>query len=568
MKTPDFQEFSSMEWESIEPLYQQLLDFELSEQSKEAWMEDWSDLSKLVDERYARLSLETALNTADEEAEKKYHSFLEEIYPSILAADQELKEKILDSGLVPDGMELALKKMRTEADLFCEENLPLMTKESKHVTEYNKIFGAQTIQWQGEELTIDQVKSALLTDDREERKALWELMATSQLEDRDAVNDLWKKFMALRKEMAANAGYSDYRSYSWQKNLRLDYTPAESRQFIEAVKEVAVPAATRVYESYRSRLGIDKVRPWDLLNNQTTFSLPAIKAFDSEEEFISKTGKIFNQLDPALGGYFQAMCDKSLLDLMNRKNKRPGAFCTSFDTECVPFVFMNATGQGKDLRVLFHESGHAFHVFESAELKYHHQWWSGMEFAEVASTAMELLAESYLSEDKGGFMSPQDAAITRLLSIEGHLLFWPYMAVVVAFQHWVYENHDEASNPDACDKKWAELIDQYMPGINWDGYEDVKMSGWHRKLHIHLAPFYYIEYGLASLGAFQIWQNAQKDQEKALNSYRQALKLGGTKTITDLFKEAGAKLSFDKETLGSIVEMIETHLSELEGQLS
>ena len=190
-----------------------------------------------------------------------------------------------------------------------------------------------------------------------------------------------------------------------------------------------------------------------------------------------------------------------------------------------------------------------------------------MEFTEVASTAMELLVESYLSEENGGFLSQQDAARTRLLNFEEKLLFWPYMAVVVAFQHWVYENHDLASNPDACDEKWGELIDLYMPGINWDGYEDVKKTGWHRKLHIHLAPFYYIEYGLASLGAFQIWENARKDQAKALDAYRQALKLGGTETITQLFKTAGARLSFDKDTLGEVVQLIETTLSELEGQL-
>ena len=568
MKTPNFQEFSSMGWDEIQPLYQYLQEYELTEESIPTWMENWSDLRKLVDERYARLSLATGINTADEEAEKRYHGFLEEIYPSIQAADQQLKEKILESKLVPAGMDLALKKMQTEADLFREENLPLMTEESKLSTEYNKIFGAQTIEWDGDELTLTQVKSLQLTENRNMRKNLWELMSQRQLEDRGAVNDLWKKFMTVRKEMAANAGYTEYRSYSWQKRLRLDYTPADSRQFIKAVKDVAVPAATGAYQRYQTRLGIDQVRPWDLLDNRTTFSLPAIQAFKTEEEFINKIGAIFNRLDPILSGYFQTMRDKDLLDLMNRKNKRPGGFCTSFATECMPFIFMNATGRGDDLRVLFHESGHAFHVFERTELLYHHQWRPGMEFAEVASTAMELLAESYLPEEKGGFMSSQDAARTRLINLEGHLLFWPYMAVVVAFQHWVYENHDEASNPDNCDGKWAELIDQYIPGINWDGYEDIKMTGWHRKLHIHLAPFYYIEYGLATLGAFQIWENAQIDQVKALQSYRQALKLGGTKTITELFKTAGARLSFDKDTLGAVVKMIETNLSELEQQLS
>ncbi|NOQ39530.1 MAG: M3 family oligoendopeptidase [Anaerolineales bacterium] len=568
MKPPAFKVFMTQNWEGIQPLYQQLEDIELTEESLDLWMEGWSDLRKLVDERYARLELATELDTTDEEKEKQYHDFLEHVYPAIKTADQSLKEKLLGSGLIPQRMELALKKMQAEADLFCEDNLPLMTEESKLGTQYSKILGAQTVQWQEEELTLVQVKSALLTTDRAVRKELWELLSQRQLEDREAINGLWEKFMGIRGKLASNAGFPDYRAFRWQQQLRLDYSPKESRQFINAVKEVAVPAATRVYGRYQSRMGIDQVRPWDLLDNQTTFSLPAIQVFKTEEEFTTQVGNIFNCLDPVLGGYFKSMRENDLLDLMNRKGKGPGAFCTEFATLGVPFIFMNAVGRGSDLQVLFHESGHAFHVFELTDLPYHHQRWSGLEFAEVASIAMELLAEPYLSEDQGGFLSPEDAARTRLLNLEGQLLFWPYMAVVVAFQHWVYENHSLAGNPDACDGKWSELIDFYMPGINWDGYEDVKMTGWHRKLHIHQAPFYYIEYGLASLAAFQIWENAQKDQSKALQNYRQSLALGGTATLPELYVAAGANLSFDSDTLGSAIQLIEKTLAELETQLA
>ncbi|MCJ7715055.1 MAG: M3 family oligoendopeptidase, partial [Anaerolineales bacterium] len=523
MKTPTFQDFMTFNWEKIQPFYQYLEDFELTEESQDLWMEQWSDLRKLVDERYARLELATKLNTADELAEKNFLEFIEAVYPSTEAADQNLKEKLLTSGLTPKRMELALKKMQAEADLFREENLPLNTEARKLSTQYSKIFGAQTVIWEGEELTLTQIESKLLTTDRAVRKTIWELMSHRQLEDREAINGLWKEFMDVRGKLAANAGFSDYRAYRWQELLRLDYNPQDSRQFIDAIKEVVVPAATRVYERYQTRLGIDQVRPWDLEDNQGTFSLPAIQAFKTEEEFTSKVGDLFYRLDPVLGDYFKSMQEKELLDLMNRKGKGPGAFCTSFATEGIPFVFLNAVGRGSDLSTLFHESGHAFHVFESADLPYHHQLQVGMEFAEVASMAMELLAEPYLAESQGGFMTAEDAAQTRLLNLEGSLLFWPYMAIVVAFQHWVYENHQMASDPNVCDGKWSELVDQYMPGINWDGYEDVKQTGWHRKLHIHQVPLYYIEYGLAALGAFQIWQNAQKDQAKALQDYRQAL---------------------------------------------
>ncbi len=568
MKTPTFNEFMTLDQDGIEPFYQALQEMELGEDTLDSWMEGWSDLRKLVDERYARLELATELDTTDIKAEKNYHDFLEKIYTSVRTADQKLKEKLLVSGLVPAGMELVLKKMQTEADLFCEENLPLMTEESKLGTQYSKILGAQTIDLDGEELTLTQVKSIMQTPERDERKKLWELMSQSQLDDRDEINQLWEKFMDIRAGLASNAGYPNYRSFRWLQRLRLDYTPEDSKKFVEAIKQVAVPAATRIYERYKTRLNIDNVRPWDLLNNRTTFSLPAIKAFKKEEEFISRVGDIFKKLDPFLGGYFQTMRENQLFDLMNRKGKGPGAFCTSFATIGFPFVFMNATGKSADVRVLFHESGHAFHVFEVNNLPYHHQWRIDMEFAEVASTAMELLTEPYLAKDKGGFMSTENAARTRLLNLEEKLLFWPYMAMVVAFQHWVYENHDQGKNPTACDAKWSALVDEFMPGIDWEGYEDVKMTGWHRKLHIHQVPFYYIEYGLATLGAFQIMQNALQDQAKAIEDYRHALALGGTVSLPDLYRASGANLSFDAQTLAEVVDLIEENLADLEIKLA
>ena len=567
MKVPPFQEYAKSTWDQIEPLYLSLLEKELDDISISSWMSDWSELRKLLDEQNARLSLATDLDTTDEEAVTSYHEFLEKFYSPAQSADQKLKEKLLGSGLEPQGMELALKKMRIEADLFREENLPLATAESKLSTEYNKISGAQTIQWEGEELTLVQVRTALLTTDREKREKLWGLLAERQLEDRAAINELWSQFMELRLKMAANAGFPDYRSFSWQKRLRLDYQPHQSKQFIEAILEVAVPAATRTYQRYRDRLGIDRVRPWDLLNDQTTFSLPALKVFETEDEFTSRVGAILNKVDPVLGDYFASMVSNQLLDLMNRKGKAPGGFCTSFATQGVPFIFMNSSGKSSDLRVLFHEAGHAFHVYERVNLQYHHQWRAGMEFNEVASTAMELLAEPYLAEDQGGFMSSRDAALARLLNLEEKLLFWPYMAVVVAFQHWIYENPDQGSDPGACDQKWGELTDLYMPGIDWEGHDEVKKTGWHRKLHIHLVPFYYIEYGLASLGAFQIWQKARQDRPGAIVNYRKALALGGTASLQELYKTAGAELAFDAETLRGVVETIETTMAELEDEL-
>ncbi|MFO7942878.1 MAG: M3 family oligoendopeptidase [Anaerolineales bacterium] len=564
MKLPDMKKFMNMNWVEIEPIYGALKTRDLNQGNVEEWLQDWSSLRELISERYARLQLATSLDTRDEEAEKSFHVFLEEVYPPVEAADQVLKEKLLASGLTPDGMEIPLKKMRIQAELFREENLPLLTEERKLGLQYNKVFGAQSVEWEGEELTLVQLKSKLQTPERNTREELWRLLSDRQLEDREMVNEIWGKLMEIRLQLAENTDKKDYRAFSWQQRTRLDYEPADSLQFVDAVEEVVVPAAARVYDRYQERMGLERLRPWDVIDNRSTMDFPALKAFETEDEFTSRVSSIYRKLDPKLGEYFDLMREEDLLDLVNRQGKGPGAFCTSFPTQKRPFIFMNAVGLAKDVRTLFHESGHAFHVFERTQLPYIHQWRPGLEFGEVASTAMELLTSRYISEGEGGFFAEEESARYRRGHLENKLLFWPYMAVVVAFQHWVYQHHQQASDPIRCDQKWSELVDRFLTAINWDDLQDVKETGWQRKLHIHRAPFYYIEYGLSLLGAVQLWENALNDERDALRKYRQSLGLGGTASLPDLYAAAGVKFAFDADTLGTAVILIEKKLQEFE----
>lgn len=564
MKLPDMKKFINMDWVEIEPIYGALKTRDLNQGNVEEWLKDWSSLRELISERYARLQLATSLDTQDEEAEKNFHIFLEDVYPPAEAADQVLKEKLLASGLTPDGMEIPLKKMRVRADLFREENLPLLTEERKLGLQYNKVFGAQSVEWEGEELTLVQLKSKLQTPERNTREELWRLLSDRQLEDREKVNEIWGKLMEVRLQLAENTDKEDYRAFSWQQRTRLDYEPADSLQFVDAVEEVVVPAAARVYDRYQERMGLERLRPWDVIDNRSTMDFPVLKAFETEDEFTSRVSGIYRKLDPVLGEYFDLMREENLLDLVNRQGKGPGAFCTSFPTQKRPFIFMNAVGLATDVRTLFHESGHAFHVFERTRLPYIHQWHTGLEFGEVASTAMELLASRYISEGEGGFFTEEESAHYHRGHLENKLLFWPYMAVVVAFQHWVYQHHQRASDPTRCDQKWSELVDRFLPAIDWDDLQDVKETGWQRKLHIHRAPFYYIEYGLSLLGAVQLWENALDDEREALRKYRQSLGLGGTASLPDLYAAAGVKFAFDAETLGSAVDLIEKKLQEFE----
>jgi oligoendopeptidase F len=383
-----------------------------------------------------------------------------------------------------------------------------------------------------------------------------------KLADRQKVNEAWGKLLDVRVRIGGNAGFPDYRAYRWQELLRFDYTPEDCRQFHQAIEQVVVPAASRIYEKRHKQLGLSSLRPWDL--NVDPQGREALKPYQAITELEEKVSAIFHRVDPELGEYFEIMRREGLLDLENRKGKAPGAYCNNYDLVRLPFIFENAVGLHTDVSTLIHEGGHAFHVFEEARLPYYQQLPVGMEMAEVASMAMELLAFPYLVASEGGFYSEKDAARAQIEHLEECVLFWPYMVVVDAFQHWAYENPADAMHPENCDQMWAELWHRYMIGVDWDGLEDEMVTGWQRKQHIFEVAFYYIEYGLASLGAFQIWANAMKDQTAAVAAYRRALSYGGTLPIPKLYEAAGAKFAFDVETVRQVVSLAEGMIEKLE----
>jgi oligoendopeptidase F len=556
--------FDAMDWTwgQFEPYFHDLHARSLAADNAAVWLADWTRLTELLDEVGTRLSVATTQDTTDKEAERKYLTFLQEIAEPSEAAQQKLKEKFLKSGLEPQGFEIPLRNMRAEAEIFREANLPLLTEEQKLGNEYSRIMSTQTVQWDGQEITIPQLAPIYENPDRSVRERAWTLGAQRQLADRAAINDLWTRFMKLRGQVAANADYPDYRAYVWLEKLRFEYTPQDCVTFQDAIEAVVVPAAVRLYERRRQRLGVVTLRPWDL--NVDLLGRPPLRPFQTIDELESKASAIFHHVDPALGGYFDTMRRERLLDLENRKGKRPGGYCTSFELVKLPFIFMNAVGVHDDVQTLLHEAGHCFHVFETNHLAYYPQRNVGLEFAEVASMSMELLAAPYLTDGEGGYYTPQEAARARIAHLEGIILFWPYMAVVDAFQHWVYTHHEQATDPANCDAKWAELWGRFMPGVDWSGLDDEMMTGWQRKQHIHRRPFYYVEYGLAQMGAVQVWRNALRNQAEAVAHYRRALSLGGTRPLPELFAAAGATFAFDARTLGELVALIESTIEELE----
>src|SRR5574341_352174 len=381
----DAKSILALTWSDYEPYYKELESRPLSNENIEAWLKDWSTLASTADEHYWRLYIATTVNTADQAIEEQINKYIEHIQPLVKTAEQKLKDKLLASGLSPKSFETALRRMQAEAEIFTEENLPLLAEEQKLGTEYNKLIGSLTVKWDGGERTMAQMFPLFFETDRSIRQRAWEAIFARRIKERQHINEIWEKFMPVRLKVAENADMLDYRAYMWKQKFRFDYSPEDCKSFHAAIEQVVVPAAQRVYERRRQRLGIDTLRPWDM--NVDPHADTPIKPYESIEEFKSKTLAIFKQVDPQLGEYFQIMMDEDLLDLDTRNTKAPGAYSLGLHVAHRPFIFMSNTNTTLDVGTILHEGGHAFHEFERAHVNFYQRGeiYLPAEFAEVAS---------------------------------------------------------------------------------------------------------------------------------------------------------------------------------------
>ena len=564
-------EIDAREWASFEPYFTELTARPLTHDNARQWLEDWSALERFLREAFSWTYIQKSLDTTDEAREQAFLDILNNVYPEAQKAAQVLKERLLALEITPEempDMTLALRDMRSEAEMFREENIPLQTKLAELDNEYDKLTGGLKADWDGEEKNLSQLAVFLNDRDRTVRQRAWETIAGLWLGIRPDLNNIYREMLELRRQVAANADFPDYRAYAFREKGRFDYTPEDCFTFHEAIETVVAPAARRILARKRERLGYDVLRPWDWIPErgilvQTGDGEP-LQPYNGQDDLVQHTLNIFNQLDPELSRYYATMAEENLLDLDTRPGKALGGYCSSLPWRKRPFIFMNGVGLHDDVQTMLHESGHAFHDFEAYAQPLVWQTSPPMEFAEVASMSMELLAAPYLTQEHGGFYTPAEAARARIEHLEGIIVFLPYMAVVDAFQHWVYTHPDEAMEPANCDAAWDSLWQRFIPDVAWDGFADTRMTGWHRKPHIFGSPFYYIEYGMAQVGALQVWRNSLTDQAGALAAYRHALSLGGARTLPELFTAVGAEFRFDTAMLTDLVGLIEETIAELE----
>lgn len=551
------------EWSTVKPYYDALAARALSAANVGEWLQEWSDLRAVLEDAMFAASRAVTENTADAEAEKVYMHFMGVILPNVTVAEQELRQKLLHlEGYhpSPENAEV-LQRLRTQAALFNEANVPIIAQLAGLENEYNKIVGSMTLQMDGRTVTMQQANELQYDTDRSVRENSWHLVQQRWLQERSALDQLYLNMLVERRKVAKNAGLNDFREYKWRELSRFAYSPEDCLSFHDAIEHEVLPYARKYAALRREKMGLDQLRPWD--TEVDPEGRPALHPFKTVAELEEGIQRIFNQVDPDLGRHFSVMRGGNL-DLASRPNKAPGAYCGGFQISGKPYIFANCVGIADDVTTLLHESGHAFHFLESYHLPLVWNKFSleavNYEFGEVGSMAMELLAAPYLERSKGGFYTEEEARRARADHLLGIVTFLPYMAVVDAFQHWVYAEAPERVTAADFDRQWSRLWDRFMGWCDWSGLEDEKVTGWHRKGHIFGTPFYYVEYGLAQIGALQVWRNALRDQKKAVADYRHALALGNTVPLPQLFEAAGARLAFDRGTIGELMALVDSEI--------
>ena len=524
-----------------------------SVQGLERLILDRSEFDAALGQAGSVLYIEMTCDTADPVKVKAYQDFVENVEPVVKPLEHALNEKILKANesfsLSAVRYEVYLRAARAEVELFVDKSIPLQTEVALLSQEYQTVSGAMMVEFDGKERTLPEMSKFLLEPDRDLRERAWRATSERRFKDKDKFEEIFDKMRGLRHEIARNAGFENFRDYQFKAYLRYDYTPSDCKAYHASIREVVVPLRQEIDEYRRRTLKVSRLRPWDAAVD--ILNRPPLKPFDDVARLKNGVGKIFHQLDDQLGKFYQDMDSLGLLDLASRKGKAPGGYQSTLTEARKPFIFMNAVGVDDDIRTLLHESGHAFHSYLSAYdpiVDYRH---APMEFCEVASMSMELMANDLITE----FYSHQDARRSAVEHLEGMISVLAWVATVDAFQHWMYENPGHSSGERQM--AWIGFHEEFGGSvIDWSGLEEARAHLWHRQLHIFEVPFYYIEYGIAQLGALQIWQQSKKDPRAAIAHYKKGLSLGGSRPLPELFAATGIKFDFSKEMIAPLMDEV------------
>lgn len=575
LATSDFvpADLDASKWGNVEPLFAELKNREVeSAEDFERWLLDRSELNAALSEAGAIRYIDMTCDTASEGKKKAYLDFVESVIPKVTPQSFELDKKQAALAKTYDlGERYAVINRDTIAavELFRDENVPIQTELTKLDTEYDTLCGSMTVEFDGTEKTLPQMGRYQESNDRSVREAAWKAVSDRRLKDADAISGIFDQMVAKRHQLATNAGFKNYVGYAFKAKNRFDYTPQHCFDFHNGIEKHVMPFVAKLDTERQSLLKVDSLRPWDLSVDPKGRS--PLKPFENGADLVARTQRVFDRLDPELAGMFASLGDGTndkgaeggaSLDLDSRKGKAPGGYQYMRDRSRRAFIFMNAAGLHRDVETMVHEAGHAFHSMYCVDEPLAHYRHAPIEFCEVASMSMELLTMPYWDEY---YPSKEDADRARRRQLEGSVGLLPWIATIDAFQHWIYNNPTHTRDERAA--AWLGLEDRFGHQghrVDWNGITAHRPLIWQRQGHLFGSPFYYVEYGIAQLGALGLWlMSLEQGPAAALKAYRRAMSLGGSRPLPELFKAADLPFDFGPDTVGRLVERVEKEIAKL-----
>ncbi|WKN32263.1 M3 family oligoendopeptidase [Porifericola rhodea] len=555
--------FEVKDWETVEPYYIQLQERVLNSAADlRKWFQDRSELESVLSENLAWRYIKMTCDTNNEEIREDFNVFITQIQPKIEPESNKLNQKALASPYLDElrseeGFPIMIRELEKEAEIYREENIPLKTEEQQNSQKFGAISGDMSVEIDGKEMTLQQAANLLQSVDRIEREDAYRKITQRRLQDKDKLDELFSSLVGIRDKMGKNAGFENYRDYMFTAMGRFDYQKQDCFDFHEAVAKEVVPMLNELAEERKASLALDKLRPWDKAVDPS--GKPPLTPFTSGSELTVKTIECFSKLDPYLGERIAIMQAMGHLDLESRKGKAPGGYNYPLAEIGVPFIFMNATSNLRDMVTIMHEGGHAVHSFLTRDLELNSFKNTPSEVAELASMSMELISMDHWDLF---FNDEDDLKRAKKQHLEQIIETLPWVATIDKFQHWVYE-HPQHSAEERV-KAWNEIFGTFSDDVtDWSELEEERNYLWQKQLHLFEVPFYYIEYGFAQLGAVAVWRNYKDDPKKGLEGYKNALKLGYTRTIPEVYEAAGIRFDFSTEYIRSLMQFVNEELNKI-----
>lgn len=549
-------------WAKVEAYFIDLKNRNISSPKElEQWLFDRSELETVLSEDMGWRYIKMTCDTTNQQLLDSYNFFVNEIEPFVAPYNNELNIKFIESPYLKElGEEkyrIYIRGIKKALEIYREENIPLHTKISTESQKYAAISGAMTIEWKGEEITLQKAASFLKDTDRAVREAIFNKTQQRREADKNTLNDLFTELVQLRHQVALNAGFANYRDYKFAELGRFDYTIQDCYNFHQSIAKEILPLTEASDLERKKLLKLDTLKPWDL--DVDVEGKPALKLFESSSELVDKSIQCFYRVRHAYGEYLEIMKTMGHLDLESRIGKAPGGYMYPLHEIGVPFIFMNSVGVHRDLLTMVHEGGHAIHSFVTRDLEITDFKSTPSEVAELASMSMELISMEYWDVF---FKNAEDLKRAKKEALEKSLKTLLWIAAVDKFQHWIYEN--PAHSIEERMNAWVNIITQFdSKVVDWTGLENVKARQWQNQLHIFEVPFYYIEYGMAQLGAIAVWRNYKRNPEKALDAYEAALRLGYTKSIPEIYKTAGIEFNFSQAYVKELADFVKDELEKI-----